>query len=364
MKDAYPLFNPSCRGVIGGAEVDLYFLSRELAKKKSYRVRFFVGDYGQPDVEVIDRVTLVKLKYSDLSKFDKWYHRILRRIYIIKELFFDASHVLITKTASDTLGFMILINKFLKRKNVLFKFGSDIDADPEFWRGKNLLLYLFYKYSIRFVDYVICQTEAQQKLLDSRLYKKSLVIKNGFPIEKNRDAGNKEHILWVSRYDYMKRPEIFIKLARSLPQERFLMVMPGSGEAKNTILSEIQKTENLTLIDNIPFRLMQDYFDRAKCFVNTSKFEGFPNTFIQACLGSTPILSFSVNPDNFINEYSLGCFSHGSPEKAVDFIKSLDEDKILYYGNNALRYATENHDLKNIVTQYEKLINTLVHTDI
>jgi len=136
MKDAYPLYNPSCSGVFGGAEVYLYFLSRELAKKDGYRVKFFVGDYGQPDVEVIDRVTLVKLKYSNLSKFDKWYHRILRRIYIIKELFFDASHVLITKTASDTLGFMILINKILKRKNVLFKFGSDIDADPEFWRGK------------------------------------------------------------------------------------------------------------------------------------------------------------------------------------------------------------------------------------
>ena len=357
MKDAYPLFNPSCSGVFGGAEVDLYFISRELAKKERYRVRFFVGDYGQPDIEEIDNVTMVKLKYSNLSRFDKWYHKILRRVYIVKELFCDGSDILITKTASDTLGYITVINKLLKGKRVLFKLGSDIDADIESWKKRNPVLYFFYKYSVRYVDCIICQTEAQQRMLGPRLHKKSLVIKNAFPAGKQRSTGKKEHILWVSRYDYMKRPEIFIGLARALPQERFLMVMPGEGEGKSSVLEEARKTENLTFLESIPFNSMQDYFNRAKCFVNTSEFEGFPNTFIQAGLGATPILSFNVNPDNFIDEYSLGCFSNDSLERAVDFIKRLDADRILYHGNNALKYVEEHHDLNKTVAQYERIIS-------
>jgi hypothetical protein len=173
MKDTYPLFNPLSKGIFGGAEVDLYFIARELAKQEKYRIRFFVGDYGQPDIEERDRVTLVKLKYSDLSRYCRWYHKIIRRIYIIKEFFFDSADILITKTASDTLGYIVLINKMLKRKKVIFKLGSDMDADIEFWKKKSLIIYFFYKFSLRFVDSIICQTDAQKKMLDAELNNKA-----------------------------------------------------------------------------------------------------------------------------------------------------------------------------------------------
>ncbi len=359
MKDAYPLFNPSSSGVFGGAEVDLYFIARELAKKEKYSVKFFVGDYGQPRIEERDRVTLVKLRYSDLNQYGRWYHKIIRRIYIIGELFLDSSDILITKTASDTLGYLVLINKLLKRKKVIFKLGSDIDADIGFWKGKNLLIYFLYKFSLKFVDCIICQSGTQQKLLASHLNKKPLVIKNGFPLENNQQTDRKSQILWVSRYDYMKRPEMFIRLAQALPEERFVMVMPGKEKAKGSLSSETAGTENLTLIDSIPFHEMQDYFNRAKCFVNTSEFEGFPNTFIQACLGATPILSFNVNPDNFIDKYSLGCFCNNSLDTAINFIKSLNENRILFYGKNALKYVEQEHNIVDKLEEYERLIDTL-----
>ncbi len=355
MKDAYPLFNPSYSGVFGGAEVDLYMLSRELAKNNQFKITFFVGDYGQPDVDIIDKVTLVKLKFSDLHRYVSPYYKIIRRLYIAKALFTDSSDILVTKTASDTLGLMVLINKLLKCKKVVFKCGSDIDADIAYWKQKNLFIYYIYKLSLKFVDAFICQTRNQQVLLDAGLAARSSIIKNGFPLHEGSSAFAKEHILWVSRYDYMKQPELFIRLARAMPGEQFVMIMPGAEKIPAATVAEIGKTDNLTFIDNVPFHAIQDYFNRAKCFVNTSSFEGFPNTFIQAFLGATPILSFYVNPDRCLDTYGLGCFCNGNLQEAVAFINSLDEETIKQYGNHARQYAAENHNIAHITEQYRQL---------
>ena len=138
------------------------------------------------------------------------------------------------------------------------------------------------------------------------------------------------------------------------------MIMPGREKAPQELLRLIQSTTNLTFIDTVPFAGMQDYFNRAKCFVNTSDFEGFPNTFIQAGFAATPILSFSVNPDNLIDTRKLGCFCQNSLEKAVGFISSLDADAIGRYGNNARAYVTENHNIADKIKQYQELITALV----
>jgi glycosyltransferase involved in cell wall biosynthesis len=360
MKDAYPLFNPACAGVFGGAEVDLYFTACALAKNKKYRVAFFVGDYGQHDVETREGVRLIRLKYSNLQQYNKWYHKIIRRLYIIRAFLRDDSDVLITKTASDTLAFMVLFGRILKGKRVIFKLGSDIDADMDFWKQKDPCIYYPYKYTLPFVDAIVCQTAAQQQMIAPRLAARSLIIKNGFPIPEERHEVDREHILWVSRLDYMKRPELFVQLARELPQERFVMIMPGSGAGRGELIESLCTADNLTLLEGVPFGSMQGYFNRAKCLVNTSAFEGFPNTFIQSCLAGTPILSFAVNPDGFIDAYDLGCCCHNSMAQAVSFIKSLDAAALRRYGQNAARYVREHHSIVDKIRQYEQLIDNLL----
>ena len=57
---AYPLFVPETKGTIGGAEVDLYLLAKELAKDDNYQVSFITADYGQNDQERIDNVAIIK----------------------------------------------------------------------------------------------------------------------------------------------------------------------------------------------------------------------------------------------------------------------------------------------------------------
>jgi hypothetical protein len=57
---AYPLFNRNVKEIFGGAEMDLYLLSTELAKDKDFAVNFITADYGQAHTEKIEGIRLIK----------------------------------------------------------------------------------------------------------------------------------------------------------------------------------------------------------------------------------------------------------------------------------------------------------------
>ena len=57
---AYPLFNREVDSVFGGAEVDLYMLSTELAKDDNFEISCIVADYGQADSEIREGVNIIK----------------------------------------------------------------------------------------------------------------------------------------------------------------------------------------------------------------------------------------------------------------------------------------------------------------
>jgi hypothetical protein len=46
---AYPLFDPSIKATIGGAEVQSYYLAKSLASDPNYEVHFMTGNYKQKE---------------------------------------------------------------------------------------------------------------------------------------------------------------------------------------------------------------------------------------------------------------------------------------------------------------------------
>ncbi len=60
------------------------------------------------------------------------------------------------------------------------------------------------------------------------------------------------------------------------------------------------------------YHQIQDHYDAARIFVNTSDWEGWPNSFIQAGLGRAALLSLDVNPDSLFQKYALGAFAAGN----------------------------------------------------
>ena len=181
------------------------------------------------------------------------------------------------------------------------------------------------------------------------------------------DYNEKKTVLWVGRYAYMKKPYLFLDLCNSFPSYHFTIICTKSAtlaDEYSKLKEDASKLKNLIFIEKVPFLEIQEYFDKAKVFVNTSDFEGYPNTFIQSGAAKTPILSYKVNPDDFINNFNCGFVCNGSFEKMVDNLRVLLEDKDEWKkkSDNVFSYVRKRHQfdvnikiIKSLISEQFKL---------
>ncbi|MHC4288006.1 MAG: glycosyltransferase, partial [Planctomycetota bacterium] len=173
----------------------------------------------------------------------------------------------------------------------------------------------------------------------------------------------KQTILWVGRSAAVKRPRRFLELAKTLPQEPFVMICQRatSDTGYDDLKADAVKIDNLQFIERVPFGEMDHYFERAKVLVNTSDSEGFPNTFIQACKASTAILTFAVNPDGFLDQHQCGACCDGNTSTLKNQLsKMLNENRYQHFGKNGLEYVKDKHDISKIIERYKNIFRTKI----
>jgi glycosyltransferase involved in cell wall biosynthesis len=101
-------------------------------------------------------------------------------------------------------------------------------------------------------------------------------------------------VLWVSTIRAGKRPELFLQLAARLPRHRFVMVGgPDYTEPAvfERVRSEAARVANVQFTGFLPLAEVERRFDSARVFVNTSRYEGMPNTFLQAWARGVPTVA-------------------------------------------------------------------------
>jgi len=347
---AYPLFNPDVKEIFGGAEVDLYFLATELAKDKNFAVSFITADYGQQKIETIAGVRIIKginFKKNSLTGAIKVW-RGLREA--------DAEMYMI-KTISPGM-FLAAFFCWLKGKTFLYRTSNTNSCDGTYLRQHPVFGRL-YKWALRTAQQVFVQNKTDRENLQRTTKVTSVAIANAHRLVELAE-GQRDTILWIGRSAKIKRPMLFIDLAEKMPDENFTMICQrATGDKKyEKLVARAKQVENLQFIKQVDFDKVSNYFQHAKVFVNTSDAEGFPNTFIQACEFGTPILSFNVNPDGFLDEYKCGICCNGNLERLADSLRfMLAEDKYIEMGNKARKYVEQNHDIKKIVEEYKKIFH-------
>ena len=119
-----------------------------------------------------------------------------------------------------------------------------------------------------------------------------------------------------------------------------------------------QENPQFTYMGPISFEATNNLFNEADVFVNTSKTEGFPNTFIQAWLRGVPTVSFSVDPDQFIVNYKTGLYADNRYSVLKKDLKQL-LDNVQYrneLGNNAKQFASQTFLIENRMDDFIRLI--------
>jgi glycosyltransferase involved in cell wall biosynthesis len=355
---AYSLFTPEADLKFGGAEVQMYLLANELAKDEDFDVNFVVLDLGQKRKEEYNGVKVHKAYKRGRS----FLNLIRAPLKLIATLFKICPDVVISRAAGVEVGFSCLYTKFFS-KEFIYSIACDKDVDKSFFQG---LRGRIFKFGLENADYYIAQSQKQVDILErtyNREFNNIQVIPNGFYLG-NKDSDSKEFILWVGSSMGLKRPEIFADLAEKFPEERLVMIMAKSKAAPEKwkeIEQRVKDIENLELIEQVPFQEIDDYFAKSKVFVSTSTAEGFPNTFLQAMIVKTPILSLNVDPDGFIEKTKCGFSCEDSVEELQEKLKQLLENKEMRerMGKNGYGYITKNHDINKNIQEWKQVIKKI-----
>jgi glycosyltransferase involved in cell wall biosynthesis len=351
---SYPLFNDEVTSVFGGAEVDAYLLSTELAKDGRFAVSVIVADYGQPSEETRDGVRIIKGIDFHKGSFSN-------ARYLWSAMNSSGAKVFFLESASPGVPFANLYCR-LKGRKWVYRVASRLESDGTYLKNHKYLGRAFLG-SLKNASLIVAQNESDRTSLKALTGINARVIPNGQRMPPLTQKEKNGPILWVGRSDPVKRPDLFLALAKRLGSDSFTMVCQrATGDADYDDLKRAAAAiPNLTFIERVPFKQMDDHFRQARVFVNTSDSEGFPNAFIQACKNSTAILSLRVNPDDFLAKNRCGLSCDGDFELLVSSLRAiLADQRYVECGNNGRRYAHEKHDLSRIIEVYRQCFIDIV----
>jgi glycosyltransferase involved in cell wall biosynthesis len=197
-----------------------------------------------------------------------------------------------------------------RRRGRTFVYGAGSDTDFSF-RGvliEGLRDRVLFHYGLRRAHGVVVQNEAQRALGARFLRAPVRTIPNGvLPAMKPSGVRNGS-ILWAGGLRPVKRPDLFLELARRLADREFVIV-GGSTTTDREYAADIEKQAaaipNLRLTGWLPHSDVIREIERASLVVNTSVVEGFPNVYLEAWNHGVPVVSFN-DVDGLIGRDGLG----------------------------------------------------------
>lgn len=352
---------------LGGAERQAWMLARELARR-NWRVEYL--DYltsreaSQSPETFLDGVHVRWINHG-ISKL-----RYLRSIQYARRLLNalnEADSRIVLQTVAGRQTGIAGYQCERKTRPFVYRAAQSIDADLEFKAGFRHLrrsTKLLYKYGISKASAVVANAQYivdQFKENPPRFFRRNVrfeVIRNGVPIPPEETTRKEHFILFAARLVEPKRPELFVKLAEALPEYRF--VMCGSGSLESFVRDRAGTLSNLKFEGFVKENDMTGYYRQASLFVNTSSFEGFPNSLLHSGIHYTPYISF-VDPDDIICRYGIGVHVTNFEQLAQSVKKLMEnEGRRMEMGRRIRQYVVRYHSLGEMVNRYELLFEQLL----
>lgn len=356
----------------GGAELQAYVLAKKLSEK--YEVHYIF----ESSKKFFDK----KVLYDDgllLHPIKRYRNKIFGKLFFLnfKELLSLIDDInpdiIYQRGAKPYLG---ILSKLWNRNNKKLILGISMDLNCSkkeilnldwnfFSLPSKIFDSFFYFTGVKNADIIISQNKHQQKLLKENFNRSSFLISNGLPLPEPPFNKKKPLLIsWIANIKPIKKPEIFINLAEKCKDLDVKFVYAGRPSKNNyqkILIKQTEKLQNLEYLGEIPFKETNRLLSKSSLLINTSETEGFSNTFIQAWLRETPVITLNCDPDDIIKNNEIG-FHSGNFEKLVKQVRFLIENESLRnkMGKKARSYAIEHHDINKIVSDYLDTFNRLI----
>jgi glycosyltransferase involved in cell wall biosynthesis len=355
---AWPVFSGDPHiAEVGGAEVQQSILARLFASQ-GYRVSMICLDYGQPQHARIDGVTVHKTfrPHAGVPVLRFLHPRLSSMWRAMREVDADIYY---SRSASVWAGF---IAAFCRRhgKRSIYAGASNMDfARSQGGQLRYARDRWLYRRGIAAVDAIVAQNETQQASCRATYGRDAVVIPSCYQAPA-RPAGVRsgaDRVLWVSTIRKDKRPELALALAARLPQRRFVMIGgPGQGDAPlyERVRQEAAGLANVEFTGFLPLAQVETRFEAARLLINTSRYEGMPNTFLQAWARGVPTLA----------TVDVGAAAHrqfADVDSGVREIDALFEDQALWEraSRSCREHFERTHSGQEAFERYARLFDRL-----
>lgn len=346
----------------GGAEYQSYLIAQEF--KKKYDV-FYIS-VGHDDDKVFDEdgFRIYTMKAPSFFVFNNLYFLLKGKIFQILQK--EKPDVVYQRVGYSATG---IASKYCKNHNskMIWHIANRPDAVPFQFKFSKTVLFdyvekKFAEYGMKNTNYIIAQTEYQNELLKKN-YRRScdIILPNFHPNpEEKTERKMPVRVVWVSNIKRFKQPEMYVNLAdmfRNDSKVEFVMIgRSGLHKFQQTFNEKINKLKQFNYKGELPIEEVNRILAESHILINTSLYEGFPNTFIQAWMRKVPVISLNVDPDDIIKDNKIG-FHSNTFEQLVTDTKTLIENNKLReeMGERAQKIAFEKFSMKNI----EKIINLI-----
>ena len=347
----------------GGAEVQQSHIAKGLAQA-GFRVSMLCLDFGQPLHVEIDGVQVHRLHKPTAGLPGlRFLHPRLTSFW--RGMRMVGADIYYQRGADMHTG---VVAAFCRRhdKKSIFAGAHNTDFSP----SEHLIRYnrdkWLFEYGLAHASAVVVQNPVQLQLCRENYRRDATLIRSCYPASSTVQANPNGEVLWVSTIRYFKKPERFIELARRLPEYRFTMIGgPGGSDAESqryfeSIRSLADAVPNLTFLGFVHPADVEQHFDRARLFVNTSDAEGFPNTFLQAWARGMPTVSL-FDPGSVEGGQSV-CSMAPDVNGLIEIVRALNRDESLWRetGERCRQHFMRNHSLGSVLDAYERLFRNLL----
>jgi len=222
--------------------------------------------------------------------------------------------------------------------------------------------------SIRSSDAHVCNTRALERQIRRWFpLKRIRMVYNGSPVPpwEGMRFESSGQIIWVNNLKRWKRPEVFVELARRLPQFEFVMIGAISAGRRYTrqLLSLLEGAPaNLHYLGPLPIAQVNAMIRDSDLLLYTSlPVEGFGNSFLQAWFRGVPTLSLSFDLDGILEREGIGRCAADFGQLVGDVEELMVDDSLRReMGLRARQYAVRYHTAERMVGDMAALFGEFV----
>ncbi|MGZ5063979.1 MAG: glycosyltransferase family 4 protein [Usitatibacter sp.] len=352
--------------VVGGAEVQQSMIAPALVRR-GYRVSMICLDYGQPDRTEVQGITVYNMHKPDEGIPGlRFFHPRLTSLW--RALTRVDADVYYQRTSAVYTGFMAHFCRRHGRKSI-YSGASDVDflpgrEDIHFTRDKKI-----FEWGVRNVDRVVTQNEVQQKQLFDNYGIEGVVIPSCYTPPAGARADRGGYVLWTASIRPSKRADLALEIARRLPNYRFVVIGGPDSDRKSqeyyaSLVETARALPNVEMKGFVPFVEAERWFNGARVVLNTSSYEGFPNTFLQAWSRAIPTVAF-IDTGSRTRQGLPVYDSVRDVSEASWKVERLMRDDILWReaSQRVLAHFRGNHSIGAVIDRYESEIGRLTGLD-